>query len=63
MMDKLTLRDEFAKSALQGLLANVAHMRMIGELCRKDSLSDKEVAEMYAKDSYQLADAMLEERK
>ena len=63
MTEKLTIRDQFALAALQGLLANTLYIGMFGFF--KDSFSpDRDVAaEIYAHEAYSFADAMLEERK
>ena len=62
MTEKLTIRDQFAMVALQGLLANTVYMGKFGSVKNK-SAHGESIAKIYSSDAYYLADAMLEERK
>ena len=60
-MEKLTIRDQLAVAALQGLLANTIYMQRFGIL-KSDYVDRDGVAKTYAVEAYAFADAMLEER-
>ena len=57
------LRDEFAKVALQGMLANDRLMEFaMGNMAKDEGLSEHTVAIRAARSAYLYADAMLQER-
>ena len=62
-MEKLTLRDQFAMVALQGLLANTVYMGKFVFFKGSDYVDRDVAAEIYATEAYDFADAMIEARK
>ena len=61
-MEKLTLRDQFAMSALQGLLANNLYMKHYLAF-QYDPIDFAITTEIYVTEAYAFADEMIKARK